>query len=75
MDDWQDLLRWIPIITCGVAGYYWGKYYSYYRYTRMCLGGLLFVLWKLHKRGETIFTPYDEAIIKMAVAHMERTER
>lgn len=72
--EWQDLLQWIPIVTCGVAGYYWGKFYSYYRYTRMCLGGVLFVLWRLHNNG-VVFSVHDETIIKVAVNHMERTER
>lgn len=62
-----------PWLGAFVGGYYAGKFYGYHQYCRKCLGAVLFIIWKLDKRG-TFFTPYDRAVIQVAVDHIRATK-
>jgi hypothetical protein len=72
--EWYDYVNWGVVVSSAVFGWLAGWNYSRQRYCRHCLGGLLFVLRKLHERGAYL-APYDIAIIKVAIDFYNAGER
>ena len=68
-----EALNWGSLASSLVFGYFTGRFYGQYRYTRQILAAVLFVCLKQHKRG-TYFAPYDLAVINVAVDHINETK-
>ena len=66
--EWDELLLGYiaPYLGAFVGGCLAGRYYARWHAARMLIGGLLFVLRKLHERGAYL-APYDIAIINVAI--------
>jgi hypothetical protein len=68
-----EAFNWGSVVSSLIFGYFTGRFYGQYRYTRQILAAVLFVCFKQHKRG-TYFAPYDLAVIKVAADHIKETK-
>jgi hypothetical protein len=73
MSEWYEVINWGVVVSSMIFGWCAGWSYGRYRTCRTCLGGVLFILWKLHKRG-VYFAPYDIAVINVAVSFIRATK-
>ena len=72
-EDFFDAMCWSLVASNFGWGFIAGWYYYRYRSTRQCLYAVLFVLFKLHKRG-VYMTAYDRAVINVALDHIHATK-
>jgi hypothetical protein len=73
MTEFLELIHWGLVISACIFGWFAGWYYARYNYARTYLGGVLFVIYKLDKRG-VYFAPYDRAIINVAADFIRATK-
>ena len=66
--EWYELMfQYVtPYLAAFIGGYLASEFYSRYRTAKLMIGGLLFILRKLHNRGVWL-TPYDMAVINVAI--------
>lgn len=72
MSEWQSYLDWLPVISGAVAGFFAGQFYAKYRYARTLLGAVMFILYKIDRRG-VFLSPYDKRVIQIAIDYLTDT--